>query len=227
MEHCDTIVVMRTLPKPLAQGQAGVYAVASQLLLRGITPCFPSVDIGTDIITIAGTKLQVKSCHAHIHPKWYGGFQFYPFTFGKHVKLSKGQRIENYHIFSEICDFVVLWGIEQSRYWIVPAHLLDGKSGCTLGPESAFCAADIEIVKQARKAGMTYRAISAKHNLSLATTHRLDNSDYEANFSSKVREYENHWDLISSYEGTLQEAENIISARRDEDLIEDLSKEKM
>lgn len=52
---------MRKLPENLAQGQAGVYTVAAQLLLRGHNPCLPAVDIGADIVLDSGVKVQVKS----------------------------------------------------------------------------------------------------------------------------------------------------------------------
>lgn len=120
----------RNLPPRLAQGQAGVYAVAAQLLLRGINPSFPAVDRGADIISDWGTRLQVKSGHRW-YEAWGGSYAFCLdsgqtiYTYGEGYK--KGKRTHK-RMFSEECDFFVMWGIEDNRFWVVPSMLLDGKT---------------------------------------------------------------------------------------------------
>jgi hypothetical protein len=116
-------------------GKAGEHAVAAQLLLRDVVPFWPSVDRGCDLITENYCRLQVKSAHLYHHKN--GPRYFFP--------LPKMRRVPNSDTtakliarksFVESCDFVIFWGIEQNRFWIVPATLCDQVVGVELGIES-------------------------------------------------------------------------------------------
>jgi transposase InsO family protein len=194
---------MRNLPTNLAQGQAGVYAVAAQLLLRGVNPAFPAVDIGADIVTDKGVKVQVKSARLRIQGRMYGGQGAYWFKLNTRAIVRQKKIIEVAHrIFSEESDFVVLWGINTNRFWVVPSHILDDHTLCVVGPESAFIESDIEAVKQARDQDIPYRTIASQLNLSLTTVYAIAQGNRtKASLHSRVREYEDRWDLVVSYPG--------------------------
>jgi len=121
------------------QGQAAVYRVASELLLREIPVALPVVDDrGVDIIALPSVRIQVKSAylrhHHRVYPQGAYWFKFVqgPIVSGNHTIKRRGPRR-----FSAQCDFVVLVGIDQGRFWIVPAYVLDGKSLCVVGPDAA------------------------------------------------------------------------------------------
>lgn len=201
---------MRRLPENLAQGQAGVYSVAAQLLLRGHNPFFPAVDIGADLILDSGVKIQVKSTHLTFKTVYKQGA--YAFKLATRAVVNKGavqKRIAR--IFSQECDFVVLWGIEQNRFWVVPAATFDGHHGVVVGPDSSWKDADVEALKRAREEGKTYRQIAQDHNLNVATVHTTVSgartmSD-RTSLTREVRLYEGRWDLIDSCVATMTEVE--------------------
>ena len=194
---------MRQLPENLAQGQAGVYTVAAQLLLRGIDPSFPAVDIGYDLIADGNIKVQVKSAHlgfknAFKTTKAGAGYAFKLATravVSKHVVQKRVSRI-----FSQECDFVVLWGIEENRFWIVPAQLLDGKVAVYVGPKCSWVSTDFLALKEAKLSGKTYREIAKENNINLATAYNTINGKREqgerAAFTQELRSYEDRWDLL-------------------------------
>lgn len=104
-------------------GQSGVWAVASQLGLRGHNCLFPTVDNGYDLMIENGLKLQIKSryligrdCKAY--PHW-----MYSFDLRRSIWDSKLGRVKGFSSYSQIADFFVLWGIDENRFWIVPSSL--------------------------------------------------------------------------------------------------------
>lgn len=92
-------------------GMAGVYAVASQLCLRGITPCFPAVDSGADLILDNGVKIQVKCGKLRRHPGFDNGV--YCFDVNKVSRKDKRS--------AGIYDFAAFWGVDENRFFIMPA----------------------------------------------------------------------------------------------------------
>ncbi len=124
--------------RTILQGQAGVYAVASQLCLRGMNPMFPAVDDGVDLMLSNGIRLQIKTARL-IHPKLYvpgntgsrggrqagyrhGGAYCFGLRRGEWLpKEKKYQRVKRGY--GEVADFFVLWGIDEDRFWIVPTSI--------------------------------------------------------------------------------------------------------
>lgn len=102
------------------QGQAGVYQVCAQLALRGINPCVPAVDYGFDIITDTGLRIQVKSANGRKHP----GFPVSTYCFSVRenfiLRSTKAERKKRRN-WLEVCDLFVFWGIDENRFFIVPA----------------------------------------------------------------------------------------------------------
>jgi hypothetical protein len=124
--------------RAILQGQAGVYAVASQLCLRGMNPMFPAMDDGVDIVISNGIRLQVKTSRLQHRNQFSPGndgsrggrIAVYRtvgrYGFGlrrgewlpaqkKYTRVKKG--------YGQVADFFVLWGIDEDRFWIVPTSI--------------------------------------------------------------------------------------------------------
>ena len=111
-------------------GQAGVYRVASELALRGIGVYFPSVDIGVDLMTERGLRLQVKT--ATLRERKQGIGYFIGFGWNQKGSAQKPQRRPR--SYSEEVDLIIIWGVDENRFWIAPSKLFDGHSGLLLRP---------------------------------------------------------------------------------------------
>ncbi len=106
------------------RAQAGVWAVASQLALRGHVPCFPGLDVGYDIVLGSGLKLQVKSAalRFNTHMNYPQGAYGFNLRRGAWDSKAKKYSRKNYRSYSEVADFFVLWGVDEDRFFIVPTE---------------------------------------------------------------------------------------------------------
>jgi hypothetical protein len=191
-------------------GQAGVFRVAAECLLRGLNPHFPAVDCGADLTVDGGVRLQVKSAHlrynARVYPEGAYWFRFWrgPSVSGRYNVRQRPQRV-----FTEECDFVVLHGIEQQRYWVVPAHIIDGCALVTVGPESAWVDANIQAIEELKQAGLTQDQIAAKLGLTQMTVSRRLRGFYvtpKRSVVHAVRECEGKWQLIIDFAQSMTES---------------------
>lgn len=126
------MVQTKATPLNLALGQAGVYRVASELLMRGINIYFPGVDVGVDLVTEHGLRVQVKATQLAFIPsmkrsgyKFSLSWQAYGSTFKRRWRL-RSLRTE--------LDFLVFWCVDENRFFIVPSHSLEKASGVVLFP---------------------------------------------------------------------------------------------
>ena len=106
-------------------------------MLREVAVFWPYVDLGCDLMTEFGCRVQVKCAHLSQGNK-RGPCYFFPLPRTRRLPNSdKTTKLVMKKPFVEICDFVVFWGIEQNRFWIVPANLCDQVVGVELGIESS------------------------------------------------------------------------------------------
>lgn len=115
------------------KGQAGVYAVASQLCLLGHVPYFPAVDHGVDLVIENGLRLQVKvACLTYPDcgrsgrnqkGNYLGGA--YGFNLRRGVWEKEGNRMSRKESrdYKGVADFFVLWGMDENRFWVVPTSI--------------------------------------------------------------------------------------------------------
>lgn len=195
------------------QGQAGVYRVASELMLRGFNPKFPAVDCGADLEIEGGIRIQVKA--AHLRTQGYAaypqGAYWFKLARGPVAHGNHGVRPRSPRIFSRDCEFVVFWGIEQHRFWIVPAPILDGRHLVVLGPDTWWVDVDVNQIKEMSNSGMTQTDIAKSLGTTRATVDRRLRGMYaqpsEARaLTHKVRDCEGKWDLIESAVDIMTEA---------------------
>lgn len=115
-------------------GQAGVYRVASELSLRQISVYFPSVDVGVDLITSTGKRLQVKTATIRNRVSQpHLGLGYY-LSFGWEQHGNKQRAVRRGRTYSSEVDLFVIWGVDEDRFWICPASIFDGGQGMLLRP---------------------------------------------------------------------------------------------
>ena len=123
-------------------GKAGEHSVAAQIELRGLNVYFPAVDSGVDLLVENGCRVQVKSAHLRCTPSilkiYPEGVYSFHFPKNRHLAVSSSAvRTTPRRSLCDICDVVVLWGIEQNRFWVVPASLFAGRQCIFMGPSNA------------------------------------------------------------------------------------------
>lgn len=191
----------RTLPQNLAKGQAGVYQVASQLALRGHNPHFPAVDIGYDLLLDCGLRVQVKAANMRYGKPYPKGS--YWFRLGRTTRVKNQQIFRSDRVFTDECDMVVFWGIDENRFWIIPPECVDNHQLVVLGPKLGFKEVDMAELAKLHEAGYEQAEIAEWFGVSQMTiSRRLRNIFTEPSeartLSATVRKLEDRWDLIDN-----------------------------
>lgn len=167
---------------------------------------FPSVDHGYDLEVEGGVRIQVKSAHLSFNrPYKYGAYMF-------RLRQSVYGRYDRKPVFSDKNHFVVLWGIEENRFWIVPAHLLDGKGGVGVGPKVSYVSVNIEDARTMIESGSPIEDVAAKYECSVATIKRRLKGLYtktSRGFCIELRSFEDKWNQIPDFLNTLREADGL------------------
>lgn len=198
-------------------GKAGEHAVACQLFLRDTPVMFPNLDLGFDLMSYNGCRIQVKSAHLCTTDKMIEktgrGSYCYPLPRTKRRAVTNDRStLVIRSSFVDICDIVVFWGIEENRFWIVPAELADKSTGLILGapdPTNRFVG-NIDDMRKMREAGCSLGKISKKYG-GLAKTSILqfinnpDKSYQEASITSQVRQCENAWEHITEFKSSIKQ----------------------
>lgn len=102
-----------------------MWQVASQLALRGLNPHFPGVDFGYDLMVENGVRIQVKASSLRHNARVYpDGAYWFKFWQSKILSGNNNVRVRGARDYSKVSDFLVLWGVTENRFWIVPSSLL-------------------------------------------------------------------------------------------------------
>lgn len=207
----------------LLTGQAGVWRVASMLALRGYNPHFPGVDHGCDFMIDHGVRIQVKCARRSYTQKTYnveGAYQFH-LRRGAYVRGSDEIVKSAPRTYSNECEFVVLWGIEDDRFWVVPAKEVDGLSlvicgvGAKVREMKFHPDLTLEDILRLRAQGRTRKEIAEHFGMAEAgIKKRLSgaNKNGRISHSARVRACEDRWDLIDSYLETFQSTEDFTTS---------------
>lgn len=178
-------------------GQAGVYQVASQLLLRGMNVSFPAVDVGTDLY-VGPVRIQVKASRLRSHPAYPAGGYFFQLS---KIARSKDMRIVKVERdFIDECDFLVCWGADENRFWIIPSHVVQGHALIALGPATQHIDVDMVHVKSLLDSGMSSGEVAKHLGLSYETLRRrmrTGHTESKYTLCKAARSGEGRWDLIS------------------------------
>jgi hypothetical protein len=192
-------------PSNLLQGQAGVYRVASELMLRGFNPCFPAVDDGVDLFIDEGIRIQVKAAHLRLNSVFPEGAYWYKMHQSARVSGNHTIRKSRARKYSDFCDFVVLWGIEGNHFWIAPSAAFDGVHCVALNPTlPAWHDLDVNGLRVRQEQGKTHDEIADEFGVSRKTVSRRLKGLYvrpspKRMVTSIVRTGLNRWDLIEAH----------------------------
>ena len=119
-------------------GQAGTHRVLAELLKREVNAYLPVVDVGVDILTVRGVRIQVKSARLRKQNSKYPGRRgpayFYVPGLQFHGSPKGATRRHGFRTFVAEVDFVVFWGADEDRFWIIPATLADCLRSLILHP---------------------------------------------------------------------------------------------
>lgn len=176
--------------------------VASELMRRGLGVALPLIDLGYDLLLEHGVRIQVRSCHRRVlgHGKMLNYFLLPTVR-----RVANSQSYKNFYDRkpSDEYDFCVAWGVDEDRFWVIPAILLDGKRSVSLGPECCFKDANLDQMEALRAQGKTYDQIAKETGFSqckvwsVMTGKRTGDSRYPD--TQRIRDCENRWDYITEH----------------------------
>jgi hypothetical protein len=132
-------------------GKVGEHLVIAELLQRGFKPFVPVVDDhGVDIMLPNGNRIQVKAANLSViwqtrkeggkaFPTSKRGYQFnlQRTVFGTKEKLQTVGITYTRRDISVEADFLVLVGIDQHKFWVVPTAEIKGCSHILIDADSA------------------------------------------------------------------------------------------
>lgn len=195
-------------------GQAAEHFVVGQLLMREIPVSLPIVDDGVDLIAGNGIRIQVKA----VRKRRKSG-EGYNFMLAARVRKGDGSgyRVKERDMSKDV-DFLILWGAEENRFWILPARIFEGKrpQGILVGSKTHRKQVDHEKIRELLASGLGLTAVAKKMDVSI-------NCVYEC---SKGRTAGTYKDTIinavesDKYENAWHEIENAVKLSRSIDEID-------
>lgn len=190
-------------------GKAGEYAVAAQLILRGVDVYVPLSDYGVDLLTGNGCRVQVKSSHMSTTPKMVAEHGPTAYLFPLHrtrsvVSRGKTSARKNLPLLSDSCDVLVLWGINESRFWVVPSNIANETQLLVMGRENRRSfEGNIADVKEMLKLGYKHREIAEKYGVDRTLIYNLLSTDgFQSkgpSASKRARACEGAWENIIEF----------------------------
>lgn len=187
---------MEMKPKcQIAVGQAGVYRVLSELILRGHSPYIPVADDhGVDILLPTGIRIQVKT--SNLTTRKYGQHELtrYNLSLGWTQAGRVHTPIRRKRKYSAECDYFVIFGVTENRFWIVPSFIMDNKTCLQLGP---LPKAGREAVQASLASGKGVLETAADLGISRGTVWYRKRGDIKrGGWTRAVRMCEGRWDLL-------------------------------
>ena len=195
-------------------GQQGVNLLISELLAHGLCPYQPVLDDhGVDLMLSNGARLQVKTAHLS-RSKRAINKGIYAFSCSRNVYITPGRDIKSYpggrrfqngigwarREFAKECDFVVLIGLDERRFWIIPALVVDSRKETTLmvGPRPMPSQSE---VKQLIDGGMEQTQVALELGVCTTTVWKYKKFGHSKRGQGVrwIRSYEDRWDLLGKY----------------------------
>lgn len=197
-------------------GKAGEHAVASELLVRGIPVHVPIVDIGCDLIAGERVRIQVKSARIFKGTEKSRPMASYMFSLGTSAPNWKnGNHKTIWRDWSKACDYIVCWGVDERRFWIIPSKLLSGEKTVTTlhigGPRKRWTV-NQEEVRALVSTGLSQRDAAKRLGISEMSVSRACNFATQTSMptiSAQFDKYENAWHEIISAVGLTNQIEEI------------------
>lgn len=164
---------------------------------------FPMVDIGVDLGTTEGCRIQVKTAKLRKNRVYPSGA--YWFKFWQSNVLSGANKIKKRGArdYSKCSDVIVLWGRDEDRFWIFPSQLVASTQCLTLGPKGFYQRADFGESKRLSDEGLTQQEIGERLGITqAAVSYQLRGGRSKLpteTMSAKARQHEDRWDLILDF----------------------------
>jgi hypothetical protein len=185
-------------------GEQGVLLAVAELLERGMNPYRPVIDDhGVDLMLGDGTRIQVKSAHLSRSKRaMESRTRIYEFSCCENVYIpGSGRRLGlswQRRMFSPECDFLLLVGLDERRFWIVPAAYVDARKNTTitLGPKAMPSALEIQkMIDQ----GMQQIDIACELECSETTIWKYKKwgNSRRGDSTREIRAFEDRWDLLT------------------------------
>lgn len=198
---------MEQAPQSLLVGQAGVWRVASMLALRGTNPHFPGVDHGYDLVTDRGCRIQVKAASLRKNSAYPDGAYWFKFWQATILSGMSNVRERGAKDYSECSDVVVLWGIDEDRFWLLPSSVLAKTQCLTVGPKGFYQRDEFAEAKKLRAEGLSQQEIGDRLGISqAAVSYQLRGGRKTLpteTMSAKARANENRWEIITDFVSTV------------------------
>jgi hypothetical protein len=187
-------------------GKAGEHLVASEMLVRGIVPAWPSLDEGCDLLLSNGCRIQVKTSRTRGRsPRTHENTYTFHFKHRSFIAHSSERIVEKpKRKLSEYCDFVVLVGWDQKRFWIIPSKLLNEVHCVYAGAstERDF-EKDIPDMLEMAKLGYSQKEIGKHYGINQSSVYeRLSKAGVpkaKKKYVGSYRMCENRWDYILEF----------------------------
>lgn len=186
-------------------GEAGVLRVMSELILRGHSPYKPAVDDhGVDLMLSTGIRIQVKTATLKTKKTTLenkGGRKTYE-TVAYHLRLGASQvgighkYAPRKKLYSTECDYFVIWGVDENRFWIVPSFVMDNRHCLVLGIKAAPTQQQVmELAGQ----GKGLQEIAKALGVCEVTVWKRKKGDIRnGSFVRAVRQCEDMWEFLNS-----------------------------
>lgn len=196
-------------------GRAGEYSVAAQLLVRGIPVHFPAVDTGSDLIAGERVRIQVKSARIFQGTARCAARKGYVFSLNTAVpNWANGRKKTRLRDWSSVCDYLVFWGIDENRFWIVPASVCCGDravQSLLLGAPQTHWTVNRDEVKGLLSTGLSQREVASRLGISEMSVSRVvhGQNNSKPSLNSKCNSYENAWHEIISAIGLTKQVDSV------------------
>lgn len=104
--------------------------------------------------------------------------------------------IRRKRLYSEECDYFVIWGIDENRFWIVPSFVLDNRTCLILGPRPK---PNAQQVLSLAAQGVGLQEISKRLGCCEVTAwkRKRETKTPMGAFTSAVRNCEDRWDFLN------------------------------
>ena len=206
-------------------GQAGVCRVMAELILRGHAPCVPAIDVGYDLVIENGVRLQVKTGTIRKVNNTSGpAYKFVLTQSQKIIRNGKEGSVGINRVWSDVCDFVILHGVTENRYWIIPAAMMDGCSSVFAPGLNTPCRKDYtetEAIKMRADlaSGKSTEEVAALWGVGVGIINRVRRGEKicpaegeRSDRGRQIRKLENRWDLLDDFIRTVKHPTDHVEA---------------
>lgn len=188
-----------------------MYRVLSELILRGHSPYIPIADDhGVDILLPTGIRIQVKTANLITrklkHQRGVTESTRYRLSLGWTRVGAKQKAVKRKRKYSDECDYFVIFGVQENRFWIVPSFIMDNRTRLDLGTRPTVSS---EQVKAMLDSGKGVLETAAALGVSRGTVWYRKHGDLKrGSWTRAVRQCEDQWEFLNTPPADLAQESN-------------------